>query len=298
MKVLLTGANGLLGQKVLQLAPKWAYVIATDLQEGPVGRTGDFPYRRLDITDASDVRGTVERTLPDWIINTAAYTNVDGCEDQRDLCWRVNVDGVANLCAGARSTGARILHISTDYVFDGAAGPYREEDRPNAAGYYGKSKLESERVVEKSAGEFVIVRTNVLYGQAEGVRPNFVHWVLGKLQAGEPFKVVTDQVGNPTLADDLAEALWTLAAAEARGVYHLGGADFLDRRSFAVAIAEVFGHSPALIGQIATADLGQKAPRPLRSGLIWDKARRRYGIRMKGVREGLAVMRAQLQNAP
>lgn len=294
MKVLITGINGLLGQKMVQHTPHWAKVIGVDIHEQAKGYARRAPYFQLDICDFEGLRDIVEREQLDWIVNTAAFTHVDGCERQREDCWRVNVEGVRTLCRAAAPSGVRLAHVSTDYVFDGLAGPYSEEDRPAPLGYYGQTKLESEKVLADAGVDYVIVRTNVLYGHAPEVRPNFVHWVLAKLCSGEPFRVVTDQVGNPTLADDLACAIWTLIAAEARGIYHASGSDFVNRYTFAVTAAEIFGHDPSQIGTATTAELGQTAPRPLKSGLLCDKLSRRYGVRLRGVREGLEAMKAEM----
>lgn len=298
MVVLITGCQGLLGQKLLQYQPNWAYTIGVDLHGPGTGFYRPDAYQCLDITDREATRRLVESGNVDWIINTAAFTNVDACERDREACWRVNVEAVGFLAAAAKGIGARLLQLSTDYVFDGSSGPYGEEDEPAPLGVYGRSKLASERVLQDDGVEFLIVRTNVLYGHVPGVRPNFVHWVLDKLGSGAPFQVVSDQVGNPTLADDLAVAIWTLVAAEARGVYHLGGPDFVDRRTFAQAVAEVFGFSAEAIGAICTSELGQLAPRPLQSGLRWDKARKRFSIEMRGIRDGLTLMREHLGYDP
>jgi dTDP-4-dehydrorhamnose reductase len=295
MIAMVTGCCGLLGRKLLQYRPSWVYAVGVDVQEPDAPLLASAcEYQHLDVTHADAIREALEKRSVDWVVNTAAFTNVDACETRREDCWQINVLAVKALAEVARTTGTRVLQVSSDYVFDGTAGPYAEDDEPAPLGFYGRSKLASEVVLRETGAEYVIVRTNVLYGHAPGVRPNFVHWVLQQLERGVPFRVVSDQVGNPTLADDLAQAIWTLVASEARGTYHLGGSDLLDRRTFALAVAEVFGFPQDLIGEISTAELRQAAPRPLRSGLLWEKARQRFGIRMRGVREGLQLLRAQM----
>ncbi len=294
MRALITGCNGLLGQKLVALAPSEVDVFGSDLSEQPVGPIRETRYVRLDITAEREVSQILHDLRPTWIINTAAYTNVDGCEEQQDLCRAVNVDGASNLAKVTREIGGNLLHISSDYVFDGKAGPYRETDKPNPLGVYGRTKYESEKAIEGSGCRYLIIRTNVLYGVARQTRPNFVHWVLEKLEEGQPFSVVTDQVGNPTLADDLAAALWHLVERSATGLYHLGGADFVSRYAFARETAVVFGFDPELIQPTTTDRIRQKAPRPLRSGLLWDKCRLEHGVHMRGVREGLHTFRRQL----
>ncbi len=291
---MITGCNGLLGQKLVALAPEGVALFSSDVTHAPVGQAGQAAYERLDITDEQSVLTLFRRLKPDWIINTAAYTNVDGCEDEPELCRRVNVEGASNLAKAAREIGGNLLHISSDYVFDGKAGPYRETDKPNPLGAYGRTKYDSEKVIEGSGCHYLIIRTNVLYGVAPKTRPNFVHWVLDKLREGNPFSVVTDQIGNPTLADDLAHALWQLVERNASGLYHLGGADFLSRYAFAHEIATVFGFDPEIIQETTTDRIRQRAPRPLRSGLLWDKCREEHGVQMRGVREGLQEFKRQL----
>jgi dTDP-4-dehydrorhamnose reductase len=180
-------------------------------------------------------------------------------------------------------------------VFDGRAGPYAEDDPTNPISVYGRSKLASEEIVQQLSPGAALGRTTVLYGQAPSARPNFVTWLISELQAGHTVRAVDDQVGSPTLADNLAEMCLALALANARGVYHTVGADRLDRYAFACLVAEVFGLDAELIQPVSTASLNQAAPRPLRAGLLIDKFRRDFPqVKVLGARAGLQVLRRQL----
>ena len=292
--LLITGVNGLLGQKVLEQALKLKYnVFGIDVHDHAFVKAKGFQYQPLDITDRRAVRKTVLTIYPHYIINTAAMTNVDGCEKQKELCWRINVEGVENLIYAARKIGSRIVHLSTDYVFDGDHGPYSEEDTCAPLGYYGKSKLASENALLASDLEFAIVRTMVLYGVGINVRPNFVTWLISALREKKPVTIVTDQLGSPTLADDLAGAILKIIELEKWDIFHVAGSEVIDRYNFALKIAEIFNLDKELITPITTAELKQDAPRPLNSGLIVDKAIRGLGVKLSDVEEGLKKFKKQ-----
>lgn len=292
--LLITGVNGLLGQKVLEQALKLKYnVFGIDIHEHPFVESRGFQYQPLDITDRRAVRKTVLTIYPHYIINTAAMTNVDGCETQKELCWRVNVEGVENLIYAARKIGSRIVHLSTDYVFDGNKGPYSEEDKCAPLGFYGKSKLASENALLASDLEFAIVRTMVLYGVGINVRPNFVTWLISKLREKTPVTIVTDQLGSPTLADDLAAAILKIIELEKWDLFHVAGSEIIDRYNFALKIAETFNLDKNLIKPITTAELKQQAPRPLNSGFIVDKAISELGVKLSDVELGLKKFKKQ-----
>jgi dTDP-4-dehydrorhamnose reductase len=229
----------------------------------------------------------VKDFVPNYIINAAAYTNVDGSEAQREECWQVNATAAGYLAEAARQVDARLIHVSTDYVFDGTSGPYTEEHRPNPLGFYGRAKLAGENAVMGSGANYAIGRTMVLYGHGLNVRPNFVTWLIKQLQTGNAVRIVTDQFGNPTLASELAVALRTLAESGKNGIFHLSGAEIIDRHSFALKIATVFHLNKKLIIPIRTADLEQQALRPTNSGFDLSKAVKELGVSMSDVVGGL-----------
>ncbi len=297
-KLLITGVNGLLGQKVLEQAASRYAVLGVDLQAEPVLKKIKFEYRKLDLTDRRKVKELLLAFHPAYLVNTAAMTDVDGCETEKERCWRINVEAVEHIVYAAQMTGTRIVHISSDYVFDGKNGPYSEESLPSPLGYYGRSKLASENLLNAADVEHAIVRTMVLYGHGIDVRPNFVTWLLEKLRQRQPVKVVTDQIGNPTLADDLATAILKIIELKKWDLFHICGSEAIDRYQFAQKIAAIFKLDKALISAITTHELKQAAPRPLKSGFIIDKALTQLAIHMSGIDEGLKKMKKEYKQFP
>lgn len=294
-KLVITGVNGLLGQKLLEQAVHDYSVLGVDIHDHPFIKNINFQYERLDLTDRSLVKDLILNYYPENIINAAAFTDVDGCEIQKELCWKVNVDAVKNLIYAARKIGSNIVHVSTDYVFDGNTGPYAETDKCTPLGYYGKSKLASENVLLASDVTFSIVRTMVLYGAGIDVRPNFVTWLMAALREKKSVTIVTDQIGNPTLADDLAAAILQMIKLKKWDIYHVSGSETIDRYNFALQIADVFGLDKNLITPITTPELKQQALRPLKSGFVVDKAVSELGINLSNVAEGLKKFKKQFK---
>lgn len=293
VKVLLTGCHGLLGQKVVATKPENVDLIGLDLQpSSPI--LDPEKYYSCDITKQAQVFNAVDAARPDCIINAAAYTNVDGAETERELCWNINVTGVENLVHAARKVKSKIVHISTDYIFDGKNGPYDEEAVPNPQGYYGRSKLAGENALRISDVPYAIARTMVLYGHEMSGRNNFVTWLIGELESSRPVRIVTDQLGNTTLADELAAGCWAIVEKEFTGIVNIAGREIIDRFSFARLVAEVFELDGTLINPVTTAELNQAAPRPLNSGLIVDKALQVLGIDLSDARGGLLKLKKQI----
>lgn len=295
-RALVVGSNGLLGQKMTELLLRGSphSVTMGSVEDRPVVGYQSAEYVRLDITSKKDVRQVVDSVRPDLIFNCAAMTNVDACETERELAWKINVTGLENLLESARKGITTIIHVSSDYIFDGKAGPYTEEDRPSPISYYGKSKLASENVLLTSGQPYVIARTMVLYGYAPEVKPNFALWLIQSLEKGTPVRVVDDQMGNPTLVDDLAFGLLKAVELGRTGIYHVAGREIVSRYEFALRLAKVFGFDPKLITPIKTAVLHQPAPRPLKSGLITLKAEVELGFKPSTMEEGLAILKNQL----
>ncbi len=295
-RVVITGSNGLLGQKVAELlSQSQAYSLhLTSSQEEPVVRSDQTPYTRLDITDRARVTKVIEEIQPDTIINTAAITNVDLCETNREGAWRVNVNGLENLVHAGKLAGSHIVQLSTDYIFDGKGGPYGEDERPNPLSYYGRTKLAAENLLRTSNVAHTIVRTMVLYGQARKVKPNFALWVIRELQEDRPIRVVSDQVGTPTFVDDLAYGIVKIVELKKSGIYHIAGPGLVSRYDFAREIAKTFKYDARLISPVKTADLKQPAARPLKSGLIILKAQVDLNLSMSSLENGLLILRNQL----
>lgn len=295
-RVLITGSNGLLGQKLVELlsnSPNYLLLL-TSRQSASVFTSDQLQYRQLDTTRRSDVDAAVGEFEPEVIVNAAAMTNVDACETEREKAWRSNVTGVENLLHAAKLSGARLVHISTDYVFDGKNGPYIETDRPNPICYYGRTKLASENLVTTSGLPSTVIRTMVLYGIARNVKANFALWLLANLKAEKPVRVVDDQIGNPTIAEDLAYGILKVIELERLGLYHVAGPDLVSRYEFALALAKIFGFNKKLITPVKTATMKQPAARPLKSGLITLKAQTDLDIKLAGVEQGAIIFKNQV----
>lgn len=290
--ILITGANGLLGQSLVRVFSGTSHVVATGRQASLLPAMEGVRYRPLDIGDAQACREVVDETAPDIIINAAAYTHVDGCEREREQCWRVNVKGVAHLAYAARKHMAQLIHLSTDYLFDGETGPYDENARPAPLGYYGKAKLASENAVRTAGIPYAIVRTNVIFGAGVDVKSNFFLWIYRSLVAGKAIRVVTDQYNNPVLADDLATGIRQLVEASRYGVYHLAGADYMNRFVFARTLADVFDLDAGLVEPITTDALEQAAPRPRRGGLRIERARADFGYVPRPLTEAFRFLKS------
>lgn len=296
MRILITGCNGLLGQRLIHLAPAGSEILGVDLAPAAVALPAEH-YRQLDLGERRAVLECIGAFAPDWILNAAAFTNVNRAEVERELCWRANVIGVENLAIACRKHHSRLVHVSTDYIFDGQHGPYREEDQPNPIGYYGKSKLAAENILRGSEIPFTVARTMVLYGHAPQIKPDFISWLIDALRQGRPVRIVTDQFGNTTLADELALGLWQITARSAQGFYHIAGREIIDRYSFALKAAAIFDLDAQLITPITTPELHQEAPRPMRSGLIVEKAVRELGLELTDAAGGLMKLKQQLDAA-
>lgn len=245
MNVVLLGAKGMLGRAVAQAAPAGVAVQEFDLPE-------------LDITDASAVQRALSHG-PAWVINCAAYTRVDDAEDHEAKATRVNGEAVGIIAHSAAAAGARVLHISTDYVFDGLLGrPYREDDATNPLGAYGRGKLKGERALAASDCQWTMVRTQWLYGGG----PSFVRTMWTRARAGLASRVVNDQFGSPTHTGELAQAIWRLVGERAEGVWHVAAGGHTNWYEVARLVYAQVGADPALVTPCTTPEYNAKAPRP------------------------------------
>lgn len=286
MKVLITGASGLLGRALLQA--DWG----SGVERLACGRSRDsvegVTSHAVDLGRIDAVMDLWRQLQPDRVIHTAAVTNVDQCETEPELARRLNRDAVAHVAEASASVGARVLHLSTDYVFDGASGPYSETDATNPLSHYGRMKLASEAPVLDAGG--LVVRTLWLYGHLRSVRPNLVTWPLTAMLRGEPMRIVSDQWGNPTYVHDLARALVQLSQQDCAGLFHMGGATFLTRVELVQQVAAYFQLDDGAMQTITTAEANQAAPRPLRSGLRTDAIEAVLGWKPSSLAEGLERM--------
>ncbi len=286
MRVLIVGASGFIGRALLSSFGADAVgTYCNHLEEG---------LRHLDMCDAAAVDRLVADIRPGLIIHPAAQPHVDWCEDHVQESHDINVTGTRNVAAAAQRAGARYVFFSTDYIFDGRSGPYREDAPPDPPNVYGRHKLEAERGIAELLHDYAIVRVCNVYGfEARG--KNFVMGLLAKGQRGEPMNVPSDQWGNPTYAANLAVAVKELSLSPQRGVYHVVGPENCDRISFARLACEVFGLDPAFLRPRTTAELGQRAARPLHGGLDNRKARALLETPLLAPRQGLESMKERLR---
>jgi dTDP-4-dehydrorhamnose reductase len=291
MRVLITGSNGLLGQKLVKIFSSDHQTTGIDLQIESFIPEENFTYQNLSIFQTENLAGFIYTLNPEVVINTAAYTDVDGCEDNKESAWETNVEGVKNLADLCRIMNAKLVQLSTDYIFNGEEGPYSEEDIPNPVGYYGLTKLESEKEIFESKIDFLIVRTNVLYGKGENLRPNFVLWLIQKLSNKEKVRIVTDQYNNPTLADNLADAIKESVQKNISGILNIAGSEYLSRYDFALKVSKKFNFDKNLISPTLTSELKQKAPRPFKGGLKIDKAKKILTTELLDIEKGLEYMK-------
>lgn len=294
MKILVTGSNGLLGQKLTALLGNHPHHALVRTSRTPQeGVPGD--WQPMDITDAASVKAVIDAVKPDVVIHAAAMTMVDDCEQQREACWKANVGGTRNVLEACSAIGVHVIHVSTDFIFDGSTGPLAESAEPGPVNFYGESKLEAERLVSQYSGDWAILRTVLVYGLTpDRSRSNIVLWVKNNLEAGKPIRVVDDQWRTPTLAEDLAQGCLLAAEHHATGVYHVSGPELLTPYDMAIQTAEFFGLDSSLITRTDSTQFTQPAKRPLRTGFIIDKARRAWGYAPHSFREGIAVMESQM----
>lgn len=301
MRILITGSNGLLGQKLVSALRGEPSVdlLATsrgsDRSPDPLGSR----YHTLDITVKDGVDAVFDDFRPGVVIHTAAMTNVDACELDPVGCRLQNVTATEHLVRAAERHGSHFTHLSTDFIFDGLQGPYREEDTPAPLSIYGHSKLDAERIVIASGlARWAIARTIIVYGIAEGLsRSNVVLWAKAALEKGQPIQVVDDQWRMPTLAEDLADGCIRIAKQGATGIYHLSGPDGMSILELVRRVGVFFGLDTSVVSPVKSDTLAQPAKRPPKTGFVLDKARHDLGYAPHGFEAGLAVLRDQLAGA-
>lgn len=298
MKLLLTGANGLLGQKLIALLQKEKEVELLATSRGAARFPNqNIPYQSLDIEDRQQVQEVVGNFRPDAIIHTAAMTNVDTCEQDREGCRSANVTAVEYLVEATEAVQAFFVHLSTDFIFSGDSGPYSEEAEARPVNYYGESKLASEEVVKKAKTPWAIVRTVLVYGITPGMsRSNIILWVKDGLEKGKPLQIVDDQLRSPTLAEDLAAGCLLIARRKAEGIWHISGKDMLTPYDMAIKTADFFSLDKSLINKTDSTRFTQPAKRPPKTGFIINKAVEQLGYQPHSFEEGIALLAEQLKS--
>jgi dTDP-4-dehydrorhamnose reductase len=290
MKVLITGANGFLGHYLTELLLKKGYeVIATGKGSSRLFFPGYscLSYEEMDFTDINAVHKVFARHQPDTIVHAGAMSKPDECELNRAAAFLVNVSGTEKLLNAAADHQSHFIFVSTDFVFDGNKGMYTESDIPSPVNYYGYTKLQAEDAVRKYPGNWSIARTVLVYGRPVAGRDNIITRVKQKLERGEEYAVVNDQVRTPTFVKDLANGITLMIEKNADGIFHISGKDILTPFEMAVRTAGLLGLDTALLCKVTAADFTEPARRPLKTGFVIDKAVRELGFQPLSFEEGL-----------
>ena len=285
MKTVIIGASGLVGSHLLQTCQSRGWDVLGTYHT--FAQPGLIP---LKLTDSDEVRSLIQKSQPDVVFLPAFRSNVDYCEQNPEETYQINVVGCLNVAQATGDVGAKLVFYSSDYVFNGNAGPYLETDEAEPICVYGRQKLEVEQKIAELLENYLILRITVVYGY-EAQAKNFVVRLITNLKNGQTMKVPQDQVGSPTLVDDIAEASCRLVEAGATGIFHVAGPDLMNRYQFAVEVAKVFGLSTENIVPVMTSDLGQVAPRPLKAGMRCDRLQQTLNWNLRGVVDGLNCLK-------
>ena len=261
MKVLVIGGSGMLGQQLVYLIKQQDFEVYATYHSEPVNEDGFHP---LDITNMNDTKSFVKEIKPDVVVLTAAFTNVDKCEQQKETAFSINVTGTANVAKACEAIGAKMVYVSTDYVFDGEKGQYKETDKTDPIDYYGLTKLNGEEHVQNICSDYIIARTSVLYGIH---KPNFVTWMISELEQNKSISIVKDQIISPTHTLDLSEQILALLREDANGAFHTAGGETISRFNFAVQTAKLFGFNTDLVNPVFMREMNWVAKRPKNSSL-------------------------------
>jgi len=292
MKILITGATGLLGKALIETAAISSDIVGVYLGEYKMNNAGNVRYECMDICDEHAMAGLFDKDDIGLVIHTAGVADVDLCEKHYDAAYSSNVTGTKNIVELCQRSGAVLVYISTNAVFDGKKAPYRETDRVNPINKYGEMKVECERMVASHIKDHLIVRPILMYGWNDAhERDNLVTSLLKKLPKGEAVRMVTDIYDNPLSAHHCAKAIWTLLEKKQRGLYHVAGKDIVNRYEYAIAIANVFGLDKSLISPVDSSFFPQIAPRPKDTSYDTSKLERDIGFKPLALREGLLMMK-------
>lgn len=301
-KLLILGVSGLTGYKILKQGISRFDVHGT-YNTRNVSEPDSFLYN-LNIVDKDAISKLFSSIQPEIVINTTALHNVDYCEEHPQQSHAVNTDSINTLLENSEKYGSRLIHISTDYVFDGKKNsPYQETDGSIPLSTYGHSKLKGEKILSNT--KHIVIRPSVVYGwtplelagtmSSSGKPMNFALWVLTKLNKKEPLKIVTDQFASATLADSLAESILKIAETNKSGLYHISGLSCESRYDFTIKLAEKFGYDASLISPTTSTSFVQKAKRPSYSCLDCQKAIKEFGLKLLTTDQSLDVMQSQVE---
>jgi len=285
MRVAVIGASGFVGSHLMQACKKRNWDVM-----GTYSEHEQKDLILLRMTDSASVKKAIHQMQPEVVFLTAFNPNADYCEEHPKETWETNVVGNSNVIEEAGSIGAKIIYFSSDYVFNGKSGPYGEDDAPDPICEYGRQKLAVEQIIQQKGGAHLIIRTTIIYGWEKRGKNFFCH-LLSTLKKNEKVRVSTDQIGTPTLVNDLAEASCRLVEVGASGIVNVIGPDWMSRYEFAVSIARIFDLPMSNIVPMTTANLHQPANRPLNAGLICDRLLPLANYKMRGVTEGIRYLK-------
>ncbi|MCJ7631545.1 dTDP-4-dehydrorhamnose reductase [Candidatus Bathyarchaeota archaeon] len=289
MKILITGASGLLGEKVANLAPQHGLEVYGSYKDNPTSLENSI---NLDLADKDAIISVSKKVKPDVIMNCAALTDVDLCEQDKDLAMEVNAEVPLYLAEASNTVGAHLVHVSTDYVFDGKKGMYSEDDEPNPINLYGSSKLLGEKNVASTARSWCVARTSVVFGWGREKRPNYATWIIRGLREQKRLNVVTDQFASPTLNTNLAAMLLEVTEQKLQGLIHLAGGNRIDRFTMATKIADVFNLDKTFLTPVGSGSINWLARRPKDSSLNVSKATEELETKPLGLDKALIEMKA------
>jgi len=290
--ILLTGSTGLLGGHLITRLIGQYNVTTIGRHAPPAGISAGARFKSIDFVNQDAIRQFLVQNSFDVIVNCAALADVDLCETERELALTVNVEAVGTMARHSKENGTLLIQISTDYIFDGASGPYSEDDAPNPVNYYGRTKLMAEETIGKSGCEHIIVRTNHLYGNGENGPSKQIRWLLDVGNRNDKVLAADDLLSNPTWAGNLADGIALLASTKFRGIINIGGCDYLSRYDFALLTADIMRLDRNMIQRASYRDLGMTATRPPMAGLKIDRMKTLLKLKPVGIEEGLKKVRA------
>jgi dTDP-4-dehydrorhamnose reductase len=297
MKILVTGSNGLLGQKLTEMLRNRVDItlIATGKGNDRYMPNTGYTYAQMDITNGDEVLKVIKSHNPDVVIHTAAMTNVDACELDKAGCDKLNISALEHIISATNAVHAHLIHLSTDFIFDGTHGPLREDEKPNPISYYGLSKWKGEQLVLQQSNSWAIIRTVLVYGVVKDMsRSNIVLWAKNSLEENKVIRVVRDQFRTPTLAEDLAMGCILAATQKATGIYHISGKEFMSVFDLVYCVADFWKLDKSLLCISSSEDINQPAKRPPITGFDVTKAISELGYKPHTFYEGLTLIEQQL----
>lgn len=295
-RIAILGAGGKIGEalyKILSRELDAEFVLFTTEKKLIIEDYKDTIIK-IDVTNKNLLKDELYNYNPEVIINCIAFTNVDLCETEKKTAWELNTTLVENLMNISKVLGCHFITFSTDYIFNGNKGPYTELDKPDPLNYYGKSKLAAENLLIGNYDKYTIIRTNLVYGYSSYNKGDFIKWIISSLQQNKDIYIVDSLYANPTLTDDIAEAVMQIIFKSAYGIYNVAGSTYMDRLSIAKEVAKVFTLDETLIHKTEIAELKQKAIRPIKGGLVILKAQTELGLHLSSLESGLINLKLQL----